>query len=214
MASPPRRVRVYIDGFNFYYGLRSHRLKKYYWIDLCKLFDQFMYPGMRLDAVTYFTAPPMHRQKRERQQLFLRANKADPRFGVINGNFLFTPNPADPNNHASGKLEEKKTDVNLSIAMIDDVVNDRCDVTFLVTGDTDQCPTLKHILRISPGHRIFTVFPYRFNNELKQLSTAVYHLNDYTARMDKSVMDVDILMPNGKTISCPKEWRSHHPRNP
>lgn len=211
MAQQKRRVRVYVDGFNFYYGLRTHGLKRYYWINLCRLFEQFMYSSMRLEAVTYFTAPPIASKKRERQQMFLKANKADPRFSVINGSFLFTPNPANPSNPSDGKLEEKKTDVNLSIAMIDDVVNDRCDVTFLVTGDTDQCPTLAHIRKIKPGHQIFTVFPFRFNNELKQLSTAVYQLKDYTARMDESVMDVAITMPNGRTVRCPEEWLIHHP---
>ena len=29
-----RRVAVYVDGFNLYYGLRSKGWRRYYWLDL------------------------------------------------------------------------------------------------------------------------------------------------------------------------------------
>ena len=36
-------IIVYIDGFNFYYGLKSTtRWRKYYWLDIVKLFESFM----------------------------------------------------------------------------------------------------------------------------------------------------------------------------
>ena len=38
-----QRVIVYIDGFNFYFGLKSNaKWKKYYWLDIVKLFEMFM----------------------------------------------------------------------------------------------------------------------------------------------------------------------------
>ncbi len=41
-----QRVIVYVDGFNFYYGLKSSaRWKKYYWLDIVKLFESFMRPN-------------------------------------------------------------------------------------------------------------------------------------------------------------------------
>ena len=33
-----QKVIVYVDGFNFYYGLRKNRWRKYYWIDMVRLF--------------------------------------------------------------------------------------------------------------------------------------------------------------------------------
>ena len=36
-----QKVIVYVDGFNFYYGLRSdRRWKQYYWLDVVKLFER------------------------------------------------------------------------------------------------------------------------------------------------------------------------------
>ena len=47
-----QRVIVYIDGFNFYFGLKSNaKWKKYYWLDIVKLFEMFMRPDQELVAV-------------------------------------------------------------------------------------------------------------------------------------------------------------------
>lgn len=54
-----QKVIVYVDGFNFYYGLRSdRRWKQYYWLDVVKLFERFMRPDQELIAVKYFSARP------------------------------------------------------------------------------------------------------------------------------------------------------------
>ena len=36
-----QKVIVYVDGFNFYYGLRKNRWRKYYWLDMVRLFEPF-----------------------------------------------------------------------------------------------------------------------------------------------------------------------------
>ena len=47
-----QKVIVYIDGFNFYYGLKqSLKWKKYYWLDVVKLFETFMRPNQEQIAV-------------------------------------------------------------------------------------------------------------------------------------------------------------------
>ena len=52
-----QRVIVYIDGFNFSFGLKSNtKWKKYYWLDVVKLFEMFMRPNQELVAEKYFTA--------------------------------------------------------------------------------------------------------------------------------------------------------------
>jgi hypothetical protein len=39
-----QKVIVYVDGFNFYYGLKyDHRWKRYYWLDLVSLFEKFIH---------------------------------------------------------------------------------------------------------------------------------------------------------------------------
>lgn len=71
-----QRVIVYIDGFNFYYGLRSDcRWKKYYWLDFVKLFEMFMKPNQELVSVKYFSARVKDPDKSIRQGALFQANK-------------------------------------------------------------------------------------------------------------------------------------------
>lgn len=49
-----QKVIVYVDGFNFYYGLKqSLKWKKYYWLDVVKLFETFMLPYFLGGALMY-----------------------------------------------------------------------------------------------------------------------------------------------------------------
>ena len=52
-----RRVAVYVDGFNLYYGLRSKGWRRYYWLDLRSLSEQLLRPGQRCGH-----SPLFHRQ--------------------------------------------------------------------------------------------------------------------------------------------------------
>ena len=51
-----KRVVVYIDGFNLYYGLRDAGWRRYYWLDLRRLSENLLRPDQRLVLVRYFTA--------------------------------------------------------------------------------------------------------------------------------------------------------------
>ena len=54
-----KKIIVYIDGFNFYYGLKSNiKWRKYYWIDIVKFFEMFIRKDKELVAVKYFSARP------------------------------------------------------------------------------------------------------------------------------------------------------------
>ena len=84
-----QRVIVYVDGFNFYYGLKSEqRWKRYYWLDIVKLFEKFLRPDQELVAVKYFSARPEDSDQNTRQYAFFQANKENPKFSLILGKYL------------------------------------------------------------------------------------------------------------------------------
>ena len=70
-----QRVIVYVDGFNSYYELKSPEWKKYYWIDIVKLFDSFMRPNQELVAVKYFLANLQTQKNEKNKMLFFRRIK-------------------------------------------------------------------------------------------------------------------------------------------
>ncbi len=75
-----QRVTFYIDGFNFYYGLRRTKRTEpqwgdYYWVDMVKLCEGFLGEDQVVEKVVYFTASPLNPEKSSRQSAFLNANK-------------------------------------------------------------------------------------------------------------------------------------------
>jgi hypothetical protein len=71
------KVTFYIDGFNFYFGLKRTKKifpewKKFYWIDVVKLCESFLGDDQELCKVIYFTASPLSPLKNSRQSAFKR----------------------------------------------------------------------------------------------------------------------------------------------
>lgn len=84
-----QKVIVYVDGFNFYYGLKKNpKWRRYYWLDVVKLFEMFMKPNQELLCVKYFSAKPDNHDKALRQNAFFQANKENPKFQLILGKYI------------------------------------------------------------------------------------------------------------------------------
>ena len=90
-----KRVTFYIDGFNFYFGLKRSKMvdsvwREFYWIDIVKLCESFLGEGQTLEKAIYFTASPLSPQKNSRQSAFLNANKLinGDRFEIVRGQYL------------------------------------------------------------------------------------------------------------------------------
>ena len=66
-----QRVTFYIDGFNFYYGLRRTKRNEpqwgdYYWIDMVKLCESFLSCDLK-DNMLHHSSKPVLMQKNERR---------------------------------------------------------------------------------------------------------------------------------------------------
>lgn len=116
-----QRVIVYIDGFNFYYGLKSTtRWRKYYWLDIVKLFESFMRPNQELIAVKYFSARPDDIEQSRRQNAFFQANKENPKFRLILGKYLKKEITCFKCGNVIHTHEEKETDVRIATQIVAD----------------------------------------------------------------------------------------------
>ena len=90
-----KRVTFYIDGFNFYYGIKrsfdaDQKWGNAYWINIVKLCEGFLGNDEVLEKVIYFTATPLSTGKSARQSAFLNANKAlnKEQFEIVRGKYL------------------------------------------------------------------------------------------------------------------------------
>ena len=76
-----QKVIVYVDEFNFYYGLKGNpKWKCYYWLDIVKFFEKFMKPDQELIKVKYFSARPDNQEKNARHGRPIQLSKYESRF--------------------------------------------------------------------------------------------------------------------------------------
>ena len=156
-SAVPKRVRVYLDGFNFYYQY-SHSLKyDFKWVDPWTLTEERLRETLddfRLEQLTIYTARPVDGDSRQRQRAYLDTleNAYEGRVRTVRGR------------HRGDPPREKQTDVNLAVDIVDDAHTKAYDVGVLVSGDTDFVGALKKAkLR---GYRMILITPHARNMEL------------------------------------------------
>lgn len=202
-----QRVSIYIDGFNFYFGLKSKKWKKYYWLDIVPFFENFIRPHQELIEVTYFSAIPHDTGKHDRQDLFFSANKLNPKFKIELGKYLPKHKVCKSCTAAYTTYEEKETDVKIAVKMIGDVVNNVCDISILVSADSDLVPPIEFIRGYKPNHKIFVYFPPgRFSSNLNSIANNTKKLEGSILIFDKHILPNNISLPNGFIITKPPKW--------
>jgi uncharacterized LabA/DUF88 family protein len=147
----PYRTIVYIDGFNFYYG--AIRQTPWKWLDPYQLFKTILGTQNNLLKVKYFTARVQSTPKdpgvQLRQDAWLRALQTQsPNVELYFGHFLRHEikmehaNPP-PSTVRVWKNEEKGSDVNLALHLLNDAWLDAYDSAVVVSNDSDLAESLR-----------------------------------------------------------------------
>lgn len=203
------RVIVYVDGFNFYYGLKKN-CKEFYWLDVVKLFDSFMRDNQELLAVKYFSARPENLEKSRNQNAFFQANNENKRFQLILGKYLKKEIICYKCNNVIHTHEEKETDVRIATQIVADAYKDKYDIAIVVSADSDMIPAIE--LAIEANKRVFVYFPpNQYSSDLATLgSGSPLLMQRYKSRFRKSLLpDAITLSHNGFTLEIPEKWKAH-----
>ena len=146
------KTNVYIDGFNLFYG--ALKGTPYKWLDIAAL-CQHLLPKNQIHRIKYFSAHVNQRpddpDKRVKQQTYLRALKTLPNLEIILGHFLsqrcFMPLAGQPVGQPKFvkviKTEEKGSDVNLAIHLLNDGYKNDYEVAVLITNDSDLLEAIR-----------------------------------------------------------------------
>ncbi len=148
------RTYIYVDGFNIYYG--ALKGTPYKWLDLMALFTAILRPHNQILAIKYYTAMvsarPGHVNAPTRQSVYINASKAYiPQLSVTMGVFLqstvrmrLASPPLIGSKYADVlKTEEKGSDVNLALHMLNDAWNDLYDCAVVCSNDSDLSEALR-----------------------------------------------------------------------
>lgn len=205
-APPPSRVAFYVDGCNLYYGLRQSGLRRYYWLDLASLAQNFLKPGQTLVATKYFTAIVKGDPgKSERHTTYIDALNALGRVEVVAGFFQQEPVFCGNCRIRRPIPKEKQTDTNIATSMVVDAYQDAWDVAFLVWGDADLVPPIAAIRGRFPEKRVFVASPPgRVSGELRGAAHSAFYVNP--AMLGRSQLP-DEVVSNGVRLSRPEKWQ-------
>ena len=207
-AQPKSRSTVYIDGFNFYYGVIKNTGHK--WLDLQKFFT-LLRQADDIQGIRYFTAL-VDGPDRAHQGTYLRALATLPLVQVILGRFKLKRIKCQIGcSHAGNRLfdvpEEKRTDVNIAVRMVDDAYRNLADRFILVSGDSDLVPAVT-LLR-DMGKEVLVYIPVRDEMrgaavELRSVATRAKSLP--LSLLHHSHLPSQVPDGNGGTIAKPSGW--------
>lgn len=163
------RTIAYIDGFNLYY--RAVRGTPYKWLDLKKVCQHLLKPRHQIVAIKYYTAPVSGKRdpgQPIRQQTFLRALRSMiPELIVHQGHFLTHEVSAPLAHPAPGQLptvrvlktEEKGSDVNLAVHLVNDAWLNAYDCAVILSNDSDLSEAMRLVRLHHPAKKIGLIFP-------------------------------------------------------
>ena len=102
--------------------------------------------------------------------------------------------------------EEKWTDVNIAIYLLNLAYLNKFDTALILSGDGDFIPAITMTKKLFPHKRIGLLFPpRRIRNDLKSVA-------DFSLKIDKKTIrgcryPDTITLTNGKVLTCPSAWR-------
>jgi uncharacterized LabA/DUF88 family protein len=202
------RVVAYVDGFNLYFGLRAGHGREYLWLDLQTLAESLLQPGQQLQEVKYFTARVRDDPDAEnRQSTYLDALACGcQKVRRIEGRFQEKSRNCRNCGAVWISYEEKKTDVNIAVALVEDAIRDAYDTALIISADSDLIPAVAAVRRLQPAKLIVVAFPPRRNSV--ELAHAV---NAYTRigrdKIRNAQLPPKIVTRDGVVLRRPVYWR-------
>lgn len=162
------KTAFYIDGFNLYHSLKKDQR----WLDLFALVNEFKNPKDSIETIKYFSAYCPWDSGKEKRHRNLVTIYEDLGITVVLGKFKkITRDCRHPVSGCSGKYkthEEKQTDVNIALHLINDAWNDLFDKAYIVSADTDLLPAIRIIIKQFPEKKVNVIFPpNKFADEIK-----------------------------------------------
>lgn len=206
-----KRAFAYIDGFNLYYGMLDARLHSARWLDLRAMCAALPRPHQRLGLVRYFTARVRDDPEAASDQaVYLDALRARGGVEVMFGHFLATSVECRGCGFVKKKYEEKRTDVNMAVRLLEDAFDDRFDLAIVVSADSDLVAPIEAVRRRFPDKQVMVAFPpHRRSAQLRRAANAAHHLSGPVIRSCR--LPDPVMTPAGIALRAPRGWLPERP---
>jgi len=204
------KIIALIDGFNLYHSIEERiqldpSFERFKWLNIDKLIK--LYAPKGVEKILYFTSlTPWDADKVARHKIYIKALEST---GVemVYGKFKDRDRKCPKCGMQYKSREEKQTDVSIALTLFRSAYEKYFEEAILLTGDSDQLPTIKEIHRYIPGFRIGMLFP--LGREVLELKTeADYYKRVRTKALALCRFDEKLILRDGSTLECPDHWRT------
>lgn len=199
----PRRVIVYVDGFNLYHAVDNLNRPHLKWVDLRALAAGLLRHGEVLKTVKYFSAYatwiPTARARHELYVAALRSRGVE----IHMGQFKQKPRKC---RHCGTRWmghEEKETDVQIATHMVCDALLGEVDRIILISADTDLSPPIKAIAAQKPQVEVFVAPP---PGRLRICRALGPKLEIRRSRLEASLLPQSIQTGPGRFVTRPSSY--------
>lgn len=221
-GTPPTRVNVYIDGFNFYYaafvgaGGSPGPYNGFKWLDLRAYVSAVLGSSFDAHTVRYFSTKvkptPNDPDKHLRQDAYFRALAAHSSVDVhSDGQFR--------RRQKRGKLiqagapssivqvevwEEKGADVNLASWLVYEACQGAFEAAVVVSDDSDLIGPVK-MVQDRLGKDVFVIHLRNRRSSFAHTAKHVYR-GDKMHFFARNQLPQVVALPTGKTVTKPSSW--------
>ncbi len=204
------RVVAFVDGFNLYHALNALQKPHLKWVNLWELASLYAaQPDQKVVTVYYFSAYatwlPRPHARHQRYVAALEAVGVKP----VMGNFK-EKDRACRNCSATWKgHEEKETDVNIALYVINGAYKDEFDHAFIVSNDSDLAPVVRMLRNEFPHKRVRIITPPKRTSSKELVNAAGgrrYVRTIKESRVARSLLPETLQHPSGRTVRRPHEY--------
>lgn len=103
------------------------------------------------------------------------------------------------------KHEEKRTDVNIAVRLLNDAHDDRFDMALVISGDSDLVPIVESIRERFPRKRVIVASPpKRWSTDLAQSANSAFQVSRAAIRSNR--LPDPVVTPEGVRLRAPRGW--------
>ena len=199
------RASVYIDGFNIYHSIQANSFpNELKWVSYAALAKLLLPAGSEIVHTKVFTAIGSHYpQSAARQRVWLKALEAN-QCEVILGRFKMRDRVCKSCGVSWVGHEEKETDVNISLHILNDCYKNSLDQILVLTNDTDLVPAVQMVRAEFPRIQIVQASirkPHVVWDRVVDQSRTIS-----AAMLRQALLPETVVLPSGRVLTRPEAY--------
>jgi uncharacterized LabA/DUF88 family protein len=202
------RVVCFVDGFNLYHAIAKLKRPHLKWVDLRALLRRYVRPESEtLAGIYYFSAyANWLPDARRRHRAYVAALASTGVIPVI-GKFKAKNRWCPLCRRSSVGHEEKETDVNIALQLLDGGYRDGFDHALLVSRDSDLIPAVRMLRERFPRKRLTVVAPPLRGHSAEMLRWATGKTKIRVEHLERSLLPAEVRDSSGELIATrPEEY--------